>query len=150
MADNLEYIRPIFEQTVEQYKKNGLTVAALFYEDARAWVESSWPRIICALDEVSTEQNKTTYAMFAKEMYGWHHLVDRVRENRQKDPLIPAKEDDQTLLTQIKEQEKKVIGALDTVIGMAKKGNNPPSNGMDHTFMNGNRFLEKFHIICKT
>ena len=75
-------------------------------------MESSWPRIICALDEVSTEQNKTTYAMFAKEMYGWHHLVDRVRENRQKDPLIATKDDDKQLLSKVTEQVKKVIGAL--------------------------------------
>ena len=28
MADNLEYIRPIFKQTVQQYNKSGLTVVA--------------------------------------------------------------------------------------------------------------------------
>ena len=70
------------------------------------------------------------------------------RENRQKDPLIATKEDDKELFTKLTQAEKNMIGALDTVIGMTKKGNNRPLHGMDHTFMNGNRFLEKFHTYA--
>ena len=132
MYNDLMYMEPIVKEAQRQAIKLGLTVPAIFYIDAEDFLRQKWGRVLCALDLLTPKSDKHNWAAMAKEVYGFRHLLERIREERMEAPIIPATGNEDEMFAQLIGTQKNVSALNDLIIDKSKK--------------KGNIFMEKFHI----
>ena len=131
MYNDLMHMAPIVNEAKRQAMKAGLIVPAILYIDAEEFVRAKWGRVLCALDLLSPKDNKRNWALMAMEVYGFTHMLNRVRDERTDVPIIPATGNEEQLFAQLIATQKNISTLNDFVIDKSNK--------------NGNLFLEKFH-----
>ena len=132
MDTDITHMEPIVKEAQRQAIQLGLTVPAMFYIDIEDMVRAKWGRVLCALDILTPKDDMFNWASTAKEVFGFRHMLDRVREERMQVAIIPASGNEDEMFAQLIETQKKTSELNDFIIDKAKK--------------NGNIYLEKFHI----
>ncbi|XP_054154833.1 uncharacterized protein LOC128953374 [Oppia nitens] len=143
MRQNMQYVGRMMDSAQAILAATGLSVPNMLYTDAREFVlKTLAPETLCALDACQSEQNKTLFAMIAREVYGFRHMSDRIFKERQQQSVFnttaTGADYEQELWTDLKAREESLYQALTYIADVKSRG------------PNGFAFLIPFHKMIYT
>ncbi|XP_054154829.1 uncharacterized protein LOC128953370 [Oppia nitens] len=146
MREDMQYVGRMMDSAQSILAATGLSVPNMLYRDAREFVRKILaPETLCALDACQSEQNKTLFAMIAREVYGFRHMSDRIFKERQQQSVFSTTtttttgaDYEQQLLADLKVREESLFQALTYIADVKSRG------------PNGYAFLTPFHKMIYT